>query len=142
MADIATLIIILIFAGAGFFLGGVNILVELLQFGITLLFAVSLKPYFIKLFSSFMQSPLFTEISAMLILFAIVYLLLSIAVTFIYKFFEPFKGLLLNKIAGLICGTIIGIVFLYTIINMLSTRHYFKNILQDSYFYKIVERKQ
>ncbi len=139
--DASTLLILLLCSSIGFLLGGVVILVEMLQLTVSLLFTISLKPVVIRLFSSFMNSHTLTEASSILVLFATVYLLLSIAVSLIYSFCEPFKGYLLNKIFGIICGMVIGFLVVATAMKFLDKYDYFKKTIHESYLYKIGGRK-
>ncbi len=137
--DIIAGVMILLSATSGFFLGGITILIETLQFITTLLLVLSFKSQVAPFFGYFMSSQLLMNSVCVLTLFSVIYLLFSIALSFLYKFLEPFKGLFLNKIFGLICGVIIGFLLFYTITNFLSTRDYFKTVIQNSYIYRITQ---
>lgn len=137
MVDLIGGIIILLCALAGFFAGGITIVLETLQIVITLLLVFSFKTHSINLFSHFMSSPLFTNTAAILVLFAVIYLILSIALHFLYKFLEPFKELFLNRIFGLVGGILIGILLFYSMIGLFGKQNYFKVHIQQSYFYKL-----
>lgn len=135
--DIIGGVMILLCATGGFFFGGIAILIETLQFITALLLVLSFKSQVGTLFSYFMTSQLLINIASVLTFFAVVYLVSSIAMSFLYKFLDPFKGLFLNKFFGLICGIITGFLLFYTIMGFLSTRDYFKTVIQKSYIYKI-----
>lgn len=137
--DIIAGITILLGATGGFLVGGIVVLIETLQIVTTLLIVLSFKSECTALFSHFMSSSLLADTASVLALFALIYLVLSIGLSFIYKFLEPFKELFLNKLFGLIGGIIIGLLLFYLTIGFLSKRNYFKTATEKSYIYKIIQ---